>query len=705
MTLQTSSRRAKRRWALLFTTVVALSLVGASVAQAALNTSLFELDKDATTDTTYTKLGVLNAAVATATDGATTTIQICQNVAANQNGATVLIDAERMTLASGANVAGGGCPAGFTNKKSYSATRGVGTTVPGAHAKAEDVSLINTVTGSHDWDEVYAAVAADADTKCESLDAVECAFTHDARAASIFTQSKDYDEISGSGGETWSWRDQSVPDADELDDGFAIKYVDGTGAQQLYFGADRFAANGTKDAGFWFFHDTVAALDQVGGADGKFSGVHTAPVDGDGDGFCNPAAGGTGGPSNTPNCSKYDTNDTGGDVLALTTFTGGGAVTTIRIFEWIGPAGAVSALLERATTGDCLPGPVTTAVCATVNNTTIETDWPYDGKGEPADDEIPSGGFLEGGINLTELGLEGCFSSFMATSRSSASLTADPKDFILGNFEACGVGVTTTPSNPDDNTAIDEITLGDSIYDHAVVQGTGGGPEPTGDVTFFICAPDELDEPDDGDPATPDDNPATCDVGGTQVGSAVALDPGANTTDAQATADSDPFTPDAVGTWCWRGEYSGDNIYAAATDSSDGECFDVIDTSSVLTDQSWVPNDTATITSGGGSNLTGTLTMTLYNNGTCTPGDADANVLYQESFTIDDAASPVVKTTTNGDGSGTGLAADVIFLEADSPVGALSWQAAFVGDPASTSSTGPCETTSQFTIDDNDPAP
>ena len=108
-------------------------------------------------------------------------------------------------------------------------------------------------------------------------------------------------------------------------------------------------------------------------------------------------------------------------------------MTTVRVFEWIGPAGSTAALIERGAFGDCDPGPVT-IMCATVNNTTIESPWPYDGKNEPADDEIASGGFLEGGINLSDLGLEGCFSSFMATTRSSASLTADPKDFILGDF-------------------------------------------------------------------------------------------------------------------------------------------------------------------------------------------------------------------------------------------------------------------------------
>ena len=35
----------------------------------------------------------------------------------------------------------------------------------------------------------------------------------------------------------------------------------------------------------------------------------------------------------------------------------------------------------------------------------------------------------------------------MATSRSSASLTADPKDFVLGSFEVCGAKISITPDD------------------------------------------------------------------------------------------------------------------------------------------------------------------------------------------------------------------------------------------------------------------
>jgi len=597
MTVHLARPRAKRRWAVLGISVMILSLVGVAVVQAQLDRTLFELDKDATNDTTYTKVGVLNASVATATLPATTSIQICVRnvgdppVPDSLEGDTVLIDAERMTLASEANVAGGGCPSAFPNKRSYTATRGADGTAAGAHSKAEDVSLITTGDfDGDDWDQVFAAVEADADTTCESLGAVECTFTSDGRAMSIFTQSKDYDEISHvlptDTYPRWQWRDQSVPDADELDHGFAIKYIKGDGSQHLFFGADRFATNGTKDAGFWFFHDEVGTVLPVGTGDGTFNGLHTAPDDG-GDGFCNEDANGvtpgtaTSQTSPVPGCT-YDDNDTGGDVLILTTFTGGGAVTTIRVFEWVGPAGSTAALLERGVASDCVPGDDDQVVCATVNDTTIETAWDYSGKSEPAVNQIASGGFLEGGVNLTDLGLEGCFSSFMATTRSSASLTADPKDFILGDFEACATEVVTTPKDGEggalmadtDSDNLDEIEIGTdgtvAVKDSAVLE-VKGTTTFTGSLSFYICGPF--------------DNPDACDDAGVLVNT---IDP----VTANDTYVSDAATLTSVGRYCWFAffdsetdgvppasdgtiESPGDQEADPQVPYSTGECFEV----------------------------------------------------------------------------------------------------------------------------------
>jgi len=660
----------RRRWTLLLplTLAILVGLFYVAGAQAVHERGLFELDKNATNDLDTTPIAELSSNV---TVGAAS-IVVCKFSAFTDTGDDfrILIEAEEMLVTAVGAAGGGGCQS--NTKRTWTVTRAQGGTTAAAHqavGESADVTLLETVSkDGTDWNEVFEEIDADADSKCDELDLVECTFTNDGAGLSIFDggASKDHLPIEG-----WKHKSGSVSDKSNLLNAYAAKGIDEDGHQVVYFGADRLAVDGSVDAGFWFFRNPVVANE-----DGTFTGEHAGTL-----------------------------TETG-DILILTTFSQGGATVTARVFRWVGTGGnegSGSISGPDGDFGDCVQDPPLTepdAGCATVNNTTITVPWEYQAKGEPLGGWVPTGGLLEGGVDLTELELDGCFSSFLAETRASPSIPAILEDFVLGEFEACGIGITTSPTDPDDDTATDEIILGDSIYDHAVVQGTGGGPDPTGDVTFFICAPDELDD----DAA--DDDPNTCDVGGTQVGTAVTLDGGTDPDDAQATADSDEFEPDAVGTWCWRGVYSGDDTYDSATDASTGECFDVIDTTSIVTDQEWVPNDTATITSQGGSSLTGSLTFTLYDNDTCTAGTDNVNVLYQEVLTLSGVASGTPQSTTNGDGSGTGLAADEIFVEADSPVGPLSWKAVFNSTTDSMDSEGPCETTSPaFTIDDNDPTP
>ncbi|HMC36460.1 MAG TPA: hypothetical protein VKK30_01185, partial [Actinomycetota bacterium] len=86
------------------------AIIGPQVAQAALNKTAFELDKDAQNDIHYGHLGVLNANFA-ATD---TSIVVCQDVSGSP--ATpfkILVDAERMNVVSVAAGHGGGCTGTF----------------------------------------------------------------------------------------------------------------------------------------------------------------------------------------------------------------------------------------------------------------------------------------------------------------------------------------------------------------------------------------------------------------------------------------------------------------------------------------------------------------------------------------------------------------------------------------------------------------
>jgi hypothetical protein len=566
---------ARRRWLATAATVAAIALLTAQTVLGAnpLNRNLFELDKDAADNIVSVRLGTLGTQISNTTTP--TSINVCRLVTSEPaTPFNILIDGEQMTVtAAAAGSFGGNCAGG--TKRAYTVTRPADATKRSNHASAENVTWLNPApvpdtTAGIDWNTVYAEVVADPTAKCTDLTkVVECQWVPDGRAKSIFTQSKDYDEINTG----WKWRDQSVPDADELDDGFAVKFDDGTD-QSLFFGADRFAANGTKDAGFWFFHGAVAPLPQVGTADGLFTGTHTAPTPGANGKFCVGSQQFPTG-STTPNCAPYVADDTGGDVLILTSFTGGGAVTTIRVYEWIGPAGTTAALLERGSASDCVPGAGTQLLCATVNDTTITSPWPYSGKGEPQSGAISAGGFMEGGVNLTALGLEGCFSSFMATTRSSASLTADPKDFIFGNFESCSTDIKTTPSDAEGSPLTDsadedpqdtlpEAQLGTGnagvdVTDSALIDVKGTSTF-SGTLSFFICGPIAS---------------GTCDSGGVPAGS--------QTITADGTYTSDSVNLTEVGRYCWRGVFDIDvEGVPNAVDSSATECFEVLPVTPVL---------------------------------------------------------------------------------------------------------------------------
>src|SRR5262249_7811231 len=84
-----------------------------------------------------------------------------------------------------------------------------------------------------------------------------------------------------------------------------------------------------------------------------------------------------------------------------------------------------------------------------VNGGPISVPWSYtnkSGQNQPA-----AGEFLEEGINLTALGLNGCFSSFLAETRSSQSPTATLSDFVIGSFQTCVVQLPNTASVKADN--------------------------------------------------------------------------------------------------------------------------------------------------------------------------------------------------------------------------------------------------------------
>jgi roadblock/LC7 domain-containing protein len=252
-------------------------------------------------------------------------------------------------------------------------------------------------------------------------------FLVDPPSTTIFTGggSKDVQDIS-----SWQYTSGSVPDKDELTDAFAAAYVGSTGDLNLYFGADRFDNSGDSQLGFWFFQNQIT-LNPLSGSSGTFNGVHKV-----------------------------------GDILILSDFTTGGTVSTIRVFEWVGSGGSNGPLNLLASGVDCNSAPVADALCAIVNSVATKAPWAYQPK-MGTFGTFPVGTFFEGGADLSKIlsNLE-CFASFLAETRSSQSVTATLKDFVVGRFNF-------TPSVSVGNRT---ICQGDSTTLTATVSGGIGTP-------------------------------------------------------------------------------------------------------------------------------------------------------------------------------------------------------------------------------------
>jgi hypothetical protein len=193
-----------------------------------------------------------------------------------------------------------------------------------------------------------------------------------------------------------------------------------------------------------------------------------------------------------------------------------------------------------------------------------------------------------------------------------------------------GTGTVTTPQVS--GSAISgAVAVNTSVTDHAVVTGVTAGGTPTGTIHFFVCNPTQVAA-----------NGGTCSSGGTGAGDKTAL---AGPSAIQSHADSDGIFADTVGTWCFRAVYEPDTAnYTGSSDATTGECFLVQDSTSISSDQEWLPNDTAHLSATGGTPLNGTLTITLYESNDCS-GTAVSGQTYP--FTITNATSPVDRSTSN----------------------------------------------------------
>ena len=326
----------------------------------------------------------------------------------------------------------------------------------------------------------------------------------DAQLDMIFTGggSKDINDI-----DEWAWTFGSVPDKDNIAHAYAALYDD-----IVYFGLDRYANNGDAQVGFWFLKNGLTL------GDGTFAPPHAI-----------------------------------GDLLVVSHFTNGGAISTIDLFEWVGSGGSDGTIDLLGSGAVCTGAPVDDIGCAIANTGDEPAPWPYNPKF--GDEGIfPPGSFFEGGLDLASVfgGTVPCFSSFLVETRSSQEPSAQLKDFANGDFNTCAPPVVETEVS---DTAID---LGGSVTDTATLSGSDG--PVSGTVDFFACGPT--------------DAPANC-AGGTQVGGSVDVDTSAN----GGTATSASFTPTEPGFYCFRVQYTpdADSQYLEAGHTNDSsECFQVL---------------------------------------------------------------------------------------------------------------------------------
>jgi len=221
-------------------------------------------------------------------------------------------------------------------------------------------------------------------------------FMVDPQSTTIFTGggSKDVQDIP-----SWQYTSGSVPDKDEITDAYAAAYTASNGDVLLYFGADRYDNSGDSQIGFWFFQNSITLKPGSTSGSGTFNGVHTV-----------------------------------GDILILSDFTTGGTISTIRIFEWVGSGGSDGPLNLLASGADCSSSASGDILCAEVNKSPQSSPWAYTPK-QGTFKIFPTGTFVEGGTNLSKLlPSTECFSSFLVETRSSQSVTATLKDFVIGAF-------------------------------------------------------------------------------------------------------------------------------------------------------------------------------------------------------------------------------------------------------------------------------
>lgn len=500
-----------------------------------------------------------------------------------------------------------------------------------------DIAPIQGVTRTVDWNDLYTTTGAkvasppagfapgDLSKDFKTVQSGRTAGQFDSSDGSTFTTGAK-DELDISSG----WRcvgANNVTNKGDITNAYAAQYTVPAGSPEagdkiLYFGMEKWAPQGTNNIGIWFLQDQNVGCAENGTGNGNaFTGNHVT-----------------------------------GDLLIVSAFSNGGAVSTILAYSWDsslnGGAGGLDLLTPSAGV-DCRATSAATFddICGSANSASIAIKWPHasnaDGSnGQAGSSDIPAATFFEGGIDISNFpALAGkCFTKYLFDTRSAVSTTASVYDYTIGRLGSCETGLVTTPQDSSGTSISDQtISLGQTgsvqVKDQAVITVTGGASTYGGTVTFHLCGPTPLT----------DATYTACASGGTQVGSPVTVSAPPN----PATVTSELATITATGRYCFRADYSGDanaGVPAKSDSTAPRECFKVTVPSTTSTRQFVLPQDKIKIAAAAGGNLAGNVTVKLYDTlANCTANGA-TGLLYSSGSVAISGASPQYFTTTNTTG-------------------------------------------------------
>lgn len=275
---------------------------------------------------------------------------------------------------------------------------------------------------------------------------------------------------------SWLWKPGEPLDKDDITNAYAAAYVyEGAvdcapgedppsifcvepGDLILYYGLDRFSANGSAQVGFWFLQDPEFGLtNNAAGGGFEFSGAH---VD--------------------------------NDILVQSNFSQGGVIDNVTVYKW--ESGGLVEIFDAA---DCIGPPPSDPhdpACATVNRSPETAPWPYTPKAnEGSPGTFLTGAFFEGGINISALVPDaGCFTGFIAETRTSTPFDARLKDFVWGNFDLCDVDV--------DKSGDELSKVGDPAGYTITITNTGSLTLYKDDITDTLLGDITLDGVDQANP-------------------------------------------------------------------------------------------------------------------------------------------------------------------------------------------------------------